>query len=163
MRLNELNTPFVILMSGVPMSGKSTWINENTKGIDINIISRDSIMMDVYGSNNYSEAYNNVDHKKVDKVLLQTILNANSRKDNVIIDMTNLSPKIRKRNLSYFSDDYTKVVVTFPILSKDEYDKRNNYRKVNENKYIPFNVLNNMINSYTLPTYDEGFDLIIKL
>lgn len=163
MNLKELNTPFVILMSGVPMSGKSTWIRNNTTDLDVSIISRDTLLMKVYGSDNYNEAFNNVDQKKVDKLLLDTILGANSRKENVIIDMTNISPKVRRRNLSYFSDDYTRVAVVFPLLSKDEYDKRNNYRKVNENKYIPNHVLSNMINSYVLPTHDEGFDEIIKL
>lgn len=163
MNLNELNTPFVILMSGVPMSGKSTWIKNNTNGVDVRIISRDSILLETYGSDNYSEAYNNVDQKLVDKILLKTILDANSNRDNVILDMTNLSVKVRRRNLSYFSDDYTKIAIAFPVLSKDEYDVRNNFRRVNENKYIPNGVLSTMINSYVVPTYDEGFDEIIKL
>ena len=101
--------------------------------------------------------------ENVDKILLKTILDANSNRDNVILDMTNLSVKVRRRNLSYFSDDYTKIAIAFPVLSKDEYDVRNNFRRVNENKYIPNGVLSTMIKSYVIPTYDEGFDVIVKL
>ena len=51
-----------------------------------------------------------------------------------IDDMTNISAKTSRRNLSYVTKDYTKIAVVFPILPHDEYNRRNDYRKVNENK-----------------------------
>jgi predicted kinase len=161
MNLKELNNPYVILLVGVPMSGKSTWVRENIS--DEIIISRDRILMDVYGSDDYNKAFNNVDQGKVDKVLLKTINDSVTNRDNVVIDMTNISAKTRRRNLSYFTKDYTKIAVVFPILTGDEYSRRNDYRMVNENKSIPLGVLRNMIQSFTIPTIDEGFDKIIKL
>jgi predicted kinase len=146
---------------GVPMSGKSTWVGENIS--DETVISRDRILMDVYGSDDYNEAFNNVDQGKVDKKLLKTINDSVRNKDNVVIDMTNISTKTRRRNLSYFTKDYTKIAIVFPILPNDEYNRRNDYRKINENKSIPFGVLRNMIQSFSIPTMDEGFDKIIKL
>ncbi len=162
MNLKELNSPFVVLLVGVPMSGKSTWVRDNISE-DTVVISRDRILMDVYGSDNYNDAFNNVDQGKVDKALLRTINDSVSNGENVVIDMTNISAKTRRRNLSYFTKDYTKVAVVFPILTNDEYNRRNDFRKINENKSIPFGVLRNMIESFTIPTMEEGFNEIIKL
>ena len=36
-------------------------------------------------------------------------------------------------------------------------------RNEKENKFIPLNVINSMIQNYTDPNLSEGFDLIIKL
>jgi len=127
------------------------------------LISRDEILMDVYGSRNYTEAFNNVDQKQVDRVLDISLRKANSEKQNVIIDMTNMTSKRRKRNLNYFSDDYQKIAVIFPILSDEEYEKRNQKRILEENKDLPMNVIKRMITSYQEVGSDEGFDKIISL
>ena len=47
-----------------------------------------------------------------------------------IIDMTNLTPKTRKKNLSYFSKEYTKIAVAFPILSDEEYIEKKLIKKL---------------------------------
>jgi predicted kinase len=151
----------VTLLSGIPMSGKSTWVAKNYP--DTLTISRDELVMEVYGSKDYNMAFKNVDQKVVDKLLRERITSASSAGVDVIIDMTNLSRKVRIKNLSYFSSDYIKKVVVFPVLEMDEYSRRNTLRNINENKYIPLGVINSMISSFTLPTLDEGFDEIIKL
>ena len=151
----------VTLLSGIPMSGKSTWVAKNYP--DTLTISRDELVMEVYGSKDYNMAFKNVDQKAVDKLLKERITSASSAGVDVIIDMTNLSRKVRIKNLSYFSNDYIKKVVVFPVLEMDEYSRRNTLRNINENKYIPLGVINSMMSSFTLPTLDEGFDEIIKL
>ena len=143
------------------MSGKSTWVAKNYP--DTLTISRDELVMEVYGSKDYNMAFKNVDQKAVDKLLKERITSASSAGVDVIIDMTNLSRKVRIKNLSYFSKDYTKKVVVFPVLEMAEYSRRNTLRNINENKYIPLGVINSMMSSFTLPTLDEGFDEIIKL
>ena len=77
--------------------------------------------------------------------------------------MTNLTTKRRKQTLRYFSDDYYKEVVVFPILDKDEYSSRNKERNEKENKWIPPFVITSMLESYIVPTLDEGFDKITIL
>lgn len=150
-----------MLLSGVPMSGKSTWLKENYP--DVMVISRDDILLKVAGTDDYGKAYYETDGKLVDKKLTEKLILANSLQENVIIDMTQVSVKSRRKNLGYFSDDFYKVSVVFPVLKAQEYKFRNEFRRVNENKFIPPKVLSSMIESFVVPTEDEGFDEIILL
>jgi predicted kinase len=161
MNLKELKEPFVIVLVGVPLVGKSTFIRENFEGTTV--ISRDEIVMEVSESRNYTEAWEKVDQKKVDRLLMQRLNESNKEKRNVIIDMTNLTVKSRVSKLNLFSKDYFKVAVIFPVLSNEEFERRNEERKINENKFIPLFVVKKMINSYEVPTSKEGFDKIIKI
>ena len=161
MNLKYLKEPFVIILIGPPLSGKSTWIRENFPTTEV--ISRDETVMEVYGSRNYTEAFNNVDQKEVDRVLTQKFLDANAAKKNVIVDMTHMASKRRKQNLNYFSDDYYKLGVIFPILSDDEYVRRNQKRIEEENKDLPMRIVKSMISSYQPITPDEGFNKVITL
>jgi predicted kinase len=145
MSIKNLKEPFVIILIGPPLSGKTTWIRENFPTTEV--ISRDETVMEVYGSRNYTEAFNNVDQKEVDKVLTQKFLDANLVKKNVIVDMTHMASKRRKQNLNYFSDDYYKLGVIFPILSDDEYVRRNQKRIEEENKDLPMRIVKSMISS----------------
>ncbi len=160
-KFKNLPTPYILILCGPPLSGKTTFIKKYFP--DIEVISRDEIVMELYGSRNYSEAFKNVDQKKVDKTLRDRMTEYGKEGRNVIIDMTNLSEKTRKRNLSYFIKDYYKVAIAFPILSNEEYKRRNEFRKEKENKFIPDGLLRNMISSYKIPTLKEGFDEIIIL
>ena len=161
MNLKHLKEPFVIILIGPPLSGKSTWIRENFPTTEV--ISRDETVMEVYGSRNYTEAFNNVDQKEVDRVLTQKFLDANAAKKNVIVDMTHMASKRRKQNLNYFSNDYYKLGVIFPILSDDEYVRRNQKRIEEENKDLPMRIVKSMISSYQPITTDEGFNKVITL
>lgn len=161
MNLKHLKEPFVIILIGPPLSGKTTWIRENFPTTEV--ISRDEIVMEVYGSRNYTEAFNNVDQKEVDRVLTQKFLDANKEKRNVIVDMTHMVSKRRKQNLNYFTDDYYKLAVIFPILSESEYERRNQKRIEEENKDLPMRIVKSMISSYQPITSDEGFNKVISL
>ena len=161
MSIKNLKEPFVIILIGPPLSGKTTWIRENFPTTEV--ISRDETVMEVYGSRNYTEAFNNVDQKEVDRVLTQKFLDANVSKKNVIVDMTHMASKRRKQNLNYFSNDYYKLAVIFPILSEEEYVKRNQKRIEEENKDLPMGIVKSMISSYQPITAEEGFNKVISL
>jgi predicted kinase len=161
MNLKYLKEPFVIILIGPPLSGKSTWIRDNFPTTEV--ISRDETVMEVYGSRNYTEAFNNVDQKEVDRVLTQKFLDANAAKKNVIVDMTHMASKRRKQNLNYFSNDYYKLGVIFPILSDDEYVRRNQKRIEEENKDLPMRIVKSMISSYQPIQPDETFNKVITL
>jgi predicted kinase len=160
--LKKLKEPYVILLIGPPLSGKTTFIRNTFKDESFELISRDQIIMDVYGSDDYNEAFNRVDQKEVDKVLVNTMISVSKSKKNAIIDMTNLSSKRRKYNLSFF-DDYYKMAVIFPILDESEYERRNSKRTLEERKTIPMHVIKNMISSYQPIKHDEGFDRVISI
>jgi predicted kinase len=157
----KLKEPFVMLLIGPTLSGKSTWIKSNYP--DVNVISRDEIVMEIAGTRDYNKAFETVDHKVVDKVLLERLTESNSNKVSTIVDMTNMVVKRRLQTLRYFDDTFYKVAVVFPILSSEEYQKRNIDRNAKENKWIPPFVIKNMINSYQEPTEEEGYNRIIKL
>ncbi len=162
--LKSIDSPYVAILIGPPLSGKTTEINKiiNELGHDVTIISRDKIVLDVYGENDYNKAFSSVNQKRVDTILLDQIRNASDNNHNVILDMTHMTRKRRKYNLSFF-DNYYKIGVIFPILSMEEYDVRNKKRSSIENKTIPTKVLKDMISSYQTISDDEGFDKIISL
>jgi len=161
MNLKHIKEPFVIILVGPPLSGKTTWIRNNFPTTEV--ISRDEIVMEVYGSKNYTDAFNNVDQKEVDRVLDSRLKEANKSKKNVIVDMTHMTSKRRKQNLDYFSDDYYKLAVIFPILSDEEYAKRNKKRIEEENKDLPMHIVKRMISSYQPIRSEEGFNKVISL
>lgn len=153
----------VILLVGPPLSGKDTYLRSQDYS-DFTIISRDDILMSLHTNNDYSEAFHKVDQKEVDRLLIQKIQDCIDNKKNVIINMTNLTKKGRNRHLSKFpNSDYVKIAVVFPKLDIDEYINRNLKRKNEENKLIPLNVIESMIDNWEDVTPDEGFDQIIKL
>jgi predicted kinase len=161
--IQNFKEPFVILLIGPPLSGKTTWINANFKDIDFELISRDQIVMDTHGSADYDLAFKEVDQKEVDKLLVEQLRLAGKSGKNVIIDMTNMNSKRRKFNLSHFGKEYTKYGVIFPILSQEEYLSRNQKRAQEEKKSIPMEVVKRMISSYETISQDEGFDKIITI
>lgn len=157
----KLKEPFVMILVGTALSGKSTLVRNNYPRVEV--ISRDEIVMELAATRDYSDAFRTVDQKLVDKVLAQRLIEANLAQSSIIIDMTNLTIKRRARTLSYFSPHFYKVAVVFPILSNEEYQKRNISRNSTQNKWIPPAVIDSMIDSYQPPTAEEGFDFISVL
>ena len=150
-----------MMLIGPTLSGKSTYIRNNYPNVQV--ISRDEIVMEVFGSRDYNLAFKEVDQKEVDRVLVARLKDANDLKTSVIIDMTNMTVKRRMATLRNFDKDFSRVAVVFSILSDEEYTKRNIDRNAKENKWIPPFVIKSMIDSYQEPTLDEGYDRIIIL
>lgn len=160
MNFKNLKSPFVIILVGTPLSGKSTWVRKALP--DVKVISRDNIIMSLSDTDNYTESFRKVDQKKVDKILKEELETYGKSKENVVIDMTHMRPKRRIYNLSYFKNHY-KIAVVFPILSEKEYKKRNEKRNKEENKYIDYKIVESMISRYTKIESREGFDKVIYL
>jgi predicted kinase len=161
MDFKRLKEPFVIILIGPPLSGKSTFVRNNFP--DTEVISRDEILMEVWGNRNYDEAFANVNQREVDKVLHSRMVAANEQHKNVIIDMTHMTSKRRRVNLEYFSDDYFKLAIIFPILEEQEYERRNAKRMIEENKNLPMHIIKRMISQYQPISEDEGFDRVYSL
>ncbi len=168
MTLNDINRflvkvkkPFCILLIGPPLSGKDTLIS-NLEITDVEVISRDDIVLELCPSMNYNEAFKSVNQKLVDKVLKSKIRDSSSKGSNVIINLTNLRRKKRTLFLSNFSTDYTKIGIIFPILYLEEYAKRNEERNSQQGKFIPLSVIQEMVDGYESIDYSEDFDKIIN-
>jgi tRNA uridine 5-carbamoylmethylation protein Kti12 len=119
--------------------------------------------MEVYGCRDYNEAFKNVDQKEVDRRLLQRLEEAGKFKKSVIIDMTNMTVKRRLATLRNFGTSHQRITVVFPILSEEEYERRNIDRNSKENKWIPPYVIKSMVDSYQPPSSEESYDIIINL
>jgi predicted kinase len=154
--------PWVLIMIGPPLSGKTSWINKNFSPSEYELISRDQIVVDIHGEDDYNSAFKSVNQKEVDRVLTKKLVEVGSSSKNAIVDMTHMTRKRRIQNLSYFKN-HRKIAIIFPILSDGEYQRRNDKRSGEENKTIPSHVIKNMISSYQTISYEEGFDKVYSL
>ncbi len=150
-----------MMLIGPTLSGKSTYIRNNYPNTEV--ISRDEIVMQVFGSRDYNLAFKEVNQKEVDRILSLRLKEANDLKKSVIIDMTNMTAKRRLATLINFDENFSRIAIVFPILPEEEYTKRNIDRNAKENKWIPPAVIKSMIDSYEEPTSEEGYDRVIIL
>lgn len=144
----------ITLLIGPPCSGKSTWIEENKT--NEHVISRDATVMDMATKGiDYDEAWASVDQKEVDRQL-QLRFNIAKKVEglNIIIDMTNMSKKTRRKWLNVPKHWKRKARVF--ITSMDELNARNRQRP---GKIIPEQAMHRMIGAFHAPLYSE-FDEI---
>jgi predicted kinase len=147
----------VTLMVGLPYSGKSTEVDitiPREYPWDHFIISRDKIIQRLIGKN-YNEKWNNADQKEVDKEL-QIQFKESKKYTNVIVDMTHMSAKSRRKTLSHFGENWQKnCIVMLPTLQTIE-----ERQKLRTDKVIDNSVIDAMIKSFRPPCLGEGFDNI---
>jgi len=158
LRLPKSLNKEVVIMCGLPCSGKSTYIAENFS--DYSIISRDEEIMRFYQLHNeisdyntsYNWVHNNEDTLELFNKSFNDIIRSVSKHDKVVVDMTMLSLSSRRSMLSNFNQHTRKVVVMMTPL--DELYRRNNQR---DGKYIPEHVLSRMMTQFVMPVESEGF------
>lgn len=163
----ESKQPYVVLLIGTPLSGKSTFLIKHFSDEKYTLISRDEILMEVAGTRDYNEAWNILSDKKdgqkqVDKKLKYRLITLAKAGENVIIDMTNLTIKSRRKHLAKFPKHFKSAII-FEFLSTEEYIIRNEKRKIEESKGMSPEVMERMKSSYEEVTDEEGFDLVIKV
>lgn len=151
----------VVILCGLPGSGKSTWVEDQKKKWnqnEINLsVSRDEIVENLGKGDTYNEKWENVDQKAVDKHLRDNLtLCCLTGAKQVIVDMTHMSKKSRRRTLSHFNKDYKKTCVVF-LPDLETIYLRNDKR---DGKNIDREVIDRMMKSFYPPTYEE-FDEII--
>lgn len=160
--LNSLDSKICLILVGPPLSGKDTFI-KNLQLDNSVVISRDSIVLELSGGLDYNSAFRTVNQKQVDKILKSRIMTASQQSKNVIINLTNLKSKRRKSFLMKFGSDFKKIAVVFPILSLDEYKKRNDHRTLTEGKTINFQTIKEMVDGFEIINNSENFDKVINL
>lgn len=156
------------ILVGPPCSRKSTWLETNTNGATI--ISRDTLVEAVgmkYGQTSYSDSWKwlkmkaneKIEKEEVDAELVRRVQEARRSKQDVIVDMTNMSKKARRKWLNQFEKDYNKRAVVF-LSGYEAQLECNRRREIKENKRISKWVTLNMLKGFSLPMYGEGFDTI---
>jgi predicted kinase len=149
----------LVMLVGVPGSGKSTWVKENCDPMQFNLLSTDNYIESVAEKEGitYNQAFK--DHiKKATDNMNKMAKDAFSNNRNVIWDQTNLSKKSRKAKLAMVPAHYTKIAVYFPAPNKEEHKRRLDSRP---GKTIPSHILKDMIDCIQIPSHDEGFDKVL--
>lgn len=156
--------PELVMMCGIPTSGKSTYVQQGLDYTDFFDTGYTFLSTD-----NYIEKKAKKEGKTYDEIFDYTIKEATEEmnkllefaiKNNMSIvwDQTNLTPKCRKKKLNKIPSHYTKIAV-YNQITLEEAMIRNQKRP---GKTIPPNVLRNMHKVFVPPTEEEGFDKIIQ-
>jgi len=159
------------LLCGAPCSDKSHFVKELLADApDTVVISRDALVEAVgakYGMATYSDSWKwlkmkeneKVEREEVDAELMRIVHTARREKKDVVVDMTLMSKKSRRKWINQFEKDYNKKCVLF-IKGYEQQLKCNAEREKRTGKRISKYVTINMIKSFSLPLFGEGFDEI---
>ena len=152
--------PELVMLCGIPCSGKSTYVNklltyEYWK--DAIILSTDNYIEEQ--AKRLGMTYNEVFQDCIDEATRQlemSFVRAKEEGKRIIWDQTNLSIKTRKKKLTKVPSIYKRTVVWFQV-DLEEALKRNGTR---EGKFIPESILKRMYHQFEVPTLEEGFDFV---
>jgi predicted kinase len=165
MKLNEITEtqPEMVMLVGLPGSGKSTYIAQLKKHKNYVVISTDDILEQIAKDSgiSYSDAFNSY-YKESEKKMFIHLRQAINKKQNIIIDQTNMTVGSRSRKLGLVPNSYTKIAVVFSVDSA-ELQRRLDNREKETGKRIPSSVIKSMREAYQEPTKSEGFAEIIKV
>ncbi len=159
--------PELIILVGAPCSEKSSTRNKLLiDNPDLVIISRDDLIESFAKKINldYSETFKFLmDNKDIEVDEISNIIEALKTdiiKNNksVLIDMTSMSKKSRRKWINSFPKHNAKCILF--IRGYDELLKCNKKRELETGKKISKNVILNMLKSFALPMYSEGFTSI---
>ncbi len=158
--------PIFVMMVGPPGVGKSTYfkncigeIIDGRLGGEISLVSSDYFIerLAAERGKTYSETFADAIGYAT-KMTHETFENAKKAKSHIVWDQTNLTPKKRRGILMQVPKEYRKVCVYWTIKNVENWKKQ----LVRPGKFIPESVLENMLANYVYPSYNEGWDLIVK-
>jgi len=157
------NKPWIEVLIGVAGSGKSTYLKDRLylpEPVPV-IISRDDTLMEFAHANeisgNYSEIWKSLtdeDQSNIDKLLEDKFKKAFKNKQNMVIDMTNMSNKSQRKwtNKANAPKSYRAKATIF-ATSYNEVTTRLKKREQETGKSIPDFVVKNMMKGFMVPNY----------
>jgi len=155
--------PRLIMLCGVPTSGKSSYVRQGideTPYFDHAIVLSTDDYIEREAKNkglSYNEAFDEFIGPATEH-MYNKLEDALRDELDIIWDQTNLTPKTRKRKLAKIHPKYEKTAVWFDI-SLEEAIYRNSKRGT---KFVPRRVLYQMHEQFVPPSKAEGFEHIIK-
>lgn len=150
----------VILLTGLPGSGKTTWTSKFLGSHpDFISLSTDAIFEEYAEKNGktYSEAFKDLKFSSVEQEFYGRMSLALFEGKNIVWDQTNLTEASRTTKLNRIPPGY-KVYSVFFEVSEEVLEKRLASRP---GKDIPKYVVDTMRKIYVRPENTEGFDAII--
>lgn len=141
----------LIIMVGLPGSGKSTYTAKYETQNHITIVSTDEIRRELYGNpetqGNGQEVFNEAYRR------IEIALRAG---DTVIFDATNLKARNRRCLCNRFRPLADSIVAEYMATPIEECIARDELRS----RTVGYEVIQRMARSMTEPRLDEGFDLV---
>ena len=153
--------PEIVIMVGLPGSGKSTYRETLLAMRDYVIVSSDDeieALSQAVGLN-YTEGFQRFIGQAT-AATKQKFREAVNTGKSIIWDQTNLSPKKRRGILKQVPKNYRKVAVVFEV-DDVELQRRLDTRERETGKHIPPEVIKSMAKSYVPPSKQEGFDQVV--
>lgn len=150
--------PNMIMLVGLPYSGKSTFIESINEYDSYTFISTDIELQGI--AKKLKKSYNEIFETHIHEAMCKAeekFLVSLSNSENIIIDQTNLSRFSRQKKLSVVPTNYTKTCVLVEPPPDKILKSRMAERK---SHYVPIDVLNDMRKIYQIPSLDEGFDVL---
>ena len=155
--------PKLIMLSGIPTSGKSTYVKklkETEEWEQAVVLSTDNYIE--REAQRLETTYNEIFEdtiQEAQRALQQDLINAIKAGLDIIFDQTNLTSKTRKRKLKIIPKSYTRECAYF-VIDLEEALERN---KTRDGKFIPESILKQMYSQFETPTINEGFDNVKEI
>lgn len=149
--MSDGTKPVLVMMVGLPASGKSTISNNLAKEINATVFSSDTLREELYGDVNDQEHNNELFaelHRRIKRCL--------SDGKSAIYDACNISSKKRRsflQEIEYITCEKECVITATPYEKCLENNK-------NRDRQVPERVIERMYRSWNTPYYFEGFDSI---
>ena len=144
----------LIVMCGLPASGKSTYSEWLAINANFHRICPDVIRKDLYGDENIQG-----DGKKVFSIAHYQMGTIGNLRGNVVFDATNIDRKTRKDLVKKMRPHFDIIICKWfstPLLTCK-------LRNAKRERQVPEEVLDSMYERFRAPMLDEGFDLVEEI
>lgn len=141
----------LIVMCGLPSSGKSTYANYLTESGHFKCVSTDQIRKELYGNESIQG-----NGEEVFTIAFSRLQNFGSAKKNCVFDATNITPRGRKRVIEKCRSYYDLIICKYMNTTFDVCLHRNLQR----DRVVPQEVMFRMLKYFVTPKREEGFDYV---